>query len=89
VTTIAEESLDWVTFSGEEDELCEPMKEDCPNQAVALVFWDAQCDHPPNPQRACTAHRDRTAAKAERLHGRFTCPRCKAPAFLLRIEPIR
>jgi hypothetical protein len=91
VTAITEapESLDWVRFSDEEDERCQTMRTDCPNEAVALVFWDTACRCVPNPQRQCVKHRDETIRHDQEAPGRFYCPRCGATGRLLRIEPLR
>lgn len=87
--TEAPESLDWVTFSDDDDGPCEATAAACPNEAVARAWFDAPCECCPNPQRLCAHHRDRTAAKARLMDGLFTCRWCAGFVMLLRIEPIR
>jgi hypothetical protein len=85
------ESLDWVTFSDQDDGPCDGRcRIRCPRQAVALVIWDAPCGCGPNPQRACISHRDEFAGLAAgKWRGWFRCAWCEGQMHLLRIEPLR
>jgi hypothetical protein len=91
VTTITEAPADlsWVTFSTEDERDCEAMTVECPNEAVAVAFFDAPCECMRNPQRLCVTHRDRTIAKSCQWNGIFRCAACLARIRLLWIEPLR
>lgn len=85
--TIAPDSLDWVTFT-EEDESCDIGRIDpCLLEAVARAYWQA-CSCIPNPMRLCVAHRDAVAGAASE-YAWFRCVLCTCRVLLLRIEPIR
>jgi hypothetical protein len=92
VITEAPESLDWVTFSEEDDETCEARGRTCGLEAVVIAYYARQCRCFPSQQRLCAAHRDRTIASAQLSWpqtGVFYCRACGRLLRLLRIEPIR
>jgi allophanate hydrolase subunit 1 len=86
---MAPESLEWVTFSEEEDEPCEAQRIACANQAVAAAIWRRLCECVPGTQRLCVTHRDRTISNSRLMSGLFCCRFCGAHMWLLRMEPIR
>lgn len=80
---IAPDSLDWVTFSSEEDELCEARSMPCGRQAAAVAIWQTVSPRCPERQPLCLEHAD-LALRRSAGYGQWFCG-CR----LLRIEPIR
>lgn len=85
-------SLDWVTFSDEEQaKPCarKPPTDPCPLEAVFRIFFEIRCTHPERDMDVCLPHKDEVVAKLNDPEGQVVCLRCGARITLLRVEPIR
>jgi hypothetical protein len=87
VNVIAAESLEWVTFSGDDPD-CD-WRDGCPSEAVAVARWRRACDHMAASTRVCVRHRGLILEAAGNVTKDFVCSACPAVFYLDCMDPIR
>jgi hypothetical protein len=88
VSVTVVETLDWVTFS-DDDEPCDAQDGHCTAEAVAVAIWDVTCKCAKPESRLCVPHRDYVLQGSLVADGSFLCRTCGAFAQFIRMEPIR
>lgn len=90
MTAVMEDTdLGWVSFLGDEPEICQAEEDRCRAEAVAASFWKDKCRCSPDPMLLCAGHRDRLAREAIVSRNQFQCDNCGQDCELLRIEALR